>query len=393
MDSKGDLVVGNECLQNLKSHIAAKWKDVGRRLGLTDERLHNLEKERRFEGQEDVCYGMLCAWKQEVGKNPTYKVLAKALRLAGRTDLAEDLLAGKFDGDTASTDNTSRASPEAAGLSDTPTQRAAAPPPAVPSTVLPSPANPLPRYNMGNKPRGNCLILTYDEFHQDKLAPRPGNAVDKENLIKTFEELDFCVIHRTNLNKENSMKVIREMAGQKSDSFVLFVCSHGNEKSFFTSDNEEIALQEVISPFNADKSKGLLHKPKMFFFNSCRGIKKEEMAKADDAESHLENVGVVSNLTYYRPTQADFFVVLSTVPGFVSWSYLDSKKGSYFVRNLITSMTENYQKHHLYDILTITNDKLLRNFEEIRISTGRSDSICQVPTIISTLTKAVYFVD
>lgn len=396
MSGRGDFVVGLDCLEKLKSKISREWKAVGRGLGLSEEDLDRLAKDRNFEGHSDVCYGMLCAWKTKKGKAATYKVLAKALRQAERTDLAEDLMDGKFDSDTAA-DNNSAASNNISEVSqsistradpgtvsgDRPTKRPAA------SAMVH-----LPRYKMDNKIRGKCLILTYDEFWKDDGTPdeewnRPGNEVDSENLENVFTKLGFDVDNETNLNKEATMKIIKKMAKKSSfDSFVLFVCSHGNEKSFYTSDKEEIALQDVITPFKVENCKGFADKPKMFFFSTCRGNAKEKMVKYEkDQRPDAKKIGVAANIDYYRPNEADFIVVLSTVPGYISWR--SEEDGTCFVESLCTCLTDNYETHQLIDILVMNNESLLHKFEEMRECVG----ICQVPTIILTLSKAVYFVD
>lgn len=55
--------------------IAGKWRKLGRRLGITDESLDQIDQKQRDKG-----YRMLKQWKEEKGCEATYKVLSKALK-------------------------------------------------------------------------------------------------------------------------------------------------------------------------------------------------------------------------------------------------------------------------------------------------------------------------
>ncbi|XP_022807201.1 uncharacterized protein LOC111344257 isoform X1 [Stylophora pistillata] len=78
-----------EELEKIGSEIAEKWMILGRRLGVNDSKLKDIEQ-----ADTSLCeraYQMLLHWKQKESSDATYQVLSCALRhkLVQRTDLAE----------------------------------------------------------------------------------------------------------------------------------------------------------------------------------------------------------------------------------------------------------------------------------------------------------------
>jgi len=78
--------------------IVENWKSLGRRLGVTDSKLLEIEKD--HEQISEKGYYMLKHWKQEKGCAATYQALCGALKhkLVQRQDLAEQFcyINGKY---------------------------------------------------------------------------------------------------------------------------------------------------------------------------------------------------------------------------------------------------------------------------------------------------------
>jgi len=78
--------------------IVENWKSLGRRLGVTDPKLMQIEKDN--EQISEKVYYMLKHWKQEKGCAATYQALCGALKhkLVQRQDLAEQFcyITGKY---------------------------------------------------------------------------------------------------------------------------------------------------------------------------------------------------------------------------------------------------------------------------------------------------------
>ena len=131
-------------------------------------------------------------------------------------------------------------------------------------------------YNMNHKQRGKALVINiraYDDPNPFKLKERVWSVRDVENLKHTLEYLEFEFKLCQNFTKSQIEQEIKEMASSvdhsNSDCFLCVVMSHGNEDKIVTSDNKEMSFEEILAPIKSCKS--LENKPKLFFFQACRG--------------------------------------------------------------------------------------------------------------------------
>ena len=81
----------NEELQKLGKKIGVKWDTLGRRLGVEEPELENIEQ--RHKDLEKRGYAMLMHWKQKNGSEATYQILIAALQddRVQCKDLAEEI--------------------------------------------------------------------------------------------------------------------------------------------------------------------------------------------------------------------------------------------------------------------------------------------------------------
>lgn len=370
-NSRTGTQVSREHLQVLSKSLTRCWMDVARYLEMKEETIESVE-ERNPRNQEKASMEMLLRWKSDCGRGATYQKMDNALRKAGRTDLAEKLqdLSGRLDSASHAVSRERSKEAESRDETDAPTSRL------------------LPYYEMSSTTRGICLLLTYDKFEQSN--ERIGNESDKVNLEKIFKKLGFEIIEKHNLKLQATISLIRETAAMDHgsyDCFVLFICSHGGKDTFSTADYEKIAIQEVLTPFRVEHCPSLANKPKIFFFNSCRGKNQHELFPPEDDGEHDRGPG--AHIESYRPNEADFCISLSTVPGYVSKR--NRNNGTRFVQSLFKCVNSNdLKKFHLIDILTLVNKDLIDSYKPTE-GTPRAKQICQEGTIISTLDKAVYF--
>ncbi|PIK35342.1 hypothetical protein BSL78_27827, partial [Apostichopus japonicus] len=71
---------------DLSGNIPKEWKNVGRNLGLKDEKLCIIETDFNKQGHQETVYQMLRTWKNSNSSNATFRVLGEALYKAGRAD-------------------------------------------------------------------------------------------------------------------------------------------------------------------------------------------------------------------------------------------------------------------------------------------------------------------
>ncbi|XP_022782962.1 uncharacterized protein LOC111323793 [Stylophora pistillata] len=84
-------------LEKVGKEIAGKWLQLGRRLGVEDPKLQDIDQ--RYRQLPDKGYYMLMTWEQENGSAATYEILNAALQheLIQRRDLAEQICHNRAD--------------------------------------------------------------------------------------------------------------------------------------------------------------------------------------------------------------------------------------------------------------------------------------------------------
>lgn len=88
----------------------------------------------------------------------------------------------------------------------------------------------------------------------------------------------------------------------------MAVLSHGELGILYARDSP-YKPECLWSPFTADKCPTLAGKPKMFFIQACQGDKLDGGVTMCRTETDGQNT------SYRIPTQADFLIAYSTVPG------------------------------------------------------------------------------
>ena len=136
------------------------------------------------------------------------------------------------------------------------------------------------KYKMDHKERGIALVINMQKYDS---PPSPGQKIhldervwsrkDVENLRHTLEYLEFDFQLLQDLNTEQIKTSIHALVEYVDftdrDCFLCVVMSHGNRDNIVASDNIVVSLEDIIAPIKSCKS--LIGKPKLFFFQSCRG--------------------------------------------------------------------------------------------------------------------------
>ncbi|XP_071837758.1 uncharacterized protein [Apostichopus japonicus] len=81
-------VVSKVTIELLSKEITKKWREIGRKLEFSDADLDRIKSD-TTEGHKEQVYQMLKKWKEQKGKNATYKRLGEALMKCDRTDLQQ----------------------------------------------------------------------------------------------------------------------------------------------------------------------------------------------------------------------------------------------------------------------------------------------------------------
>lgn len=133
-------------------------------------------------------------------------------------------------------------------------------------------------YRMTSVPRGFCVIINIVNFNEDSERLERVNSYDNITAIKnTFEQLKFKIKILTDVTeveiKEKLRGIYIESECDSHDCFIVYIHSHGVKLGFLTTNNRVIEYGEIIKMFSNAKCPKFANKPKILFFDCCRGGK------------------------------------------------------------------------------------------------------------------------
>jgi hypothetical protein len=229
------------------------------------------------------------------------------------------------------------------------------------------------------------IIINNENFQpQISKAERKGSNVDAQNLREDFERFGFAVHLYHNLTKDEMLqRMIKASEADHTnfDCFGVAVLTHGNEGELYGVD-DVISVDLFVSPIR--RCHTLAGKPKLFIFQACRGEEFDDGMEVSDA------VGESPQLTQRIPIEADFLYAYSTTPGYYSWR--NPWNGSWFVQALHKMLEQHGTELDFLRILTRVNYEVAYGFEtKDSHSQPHMRRKKQVPSIVSMLTKDLYF--
>ena len=174
--------------------------------------------------------------------------------------------------------------------------------------------------------------------------------------------------------------------------------SHGVNDSFATGNSELMSFEEIKAPIKSCSS--LKNKPKMFFFQACRGEKEMESTqssrissasstKSSEGEQMTDDLPSTStqsnNNSKTNPTkfneETDLFVFNSTLPDHLSYSN-NVAEGTIFIKSFCDVFNDAYKN--------VPNTLSLAQMI-IRINDRVSESQQQISDPIFRMSKEIYF--
>jgi hypothetical protein len=220
-------------------------------------------------------------------------------------------------------------------------------------------------YNMNHAKRGIALVINIRTYNPNplNLGERKWSEPDVENLKQSLQYLEFDLRLHENLEANEIRDEIQKIADfdhTDSDCFLCVVMSHGNGDKIMASDSEEISFEEIMKPIKSCSS--LENKPKLFFFQACRGDKEMEAKNqrpdsgvsttsgheiTDHINETSSNKNNNNNKTYALKqntkieAESDLLVYYSTIPN--HYSYGTEAQGTFFIKSLCKELNEAYK--------------------------------------------------
>ena len=130
-------------------------------------------------------------------------------------------------------------------------------------------------YKMTARKRGYCVIINNLDF-DGRLKYRHGSKEEGEMLERLFQQLGFEVVQIYDAKRDQMIDTFEEYSkiGDQwmCDAFIGIVLTHGDvDNLVHGSDGMVVEVAQLIDFFNNRRCPALIHKPKMFFIQACRG--------------------------------------------------------------------------------------------------------------------------
>ena len=130
--------------------------------------------------------------------------------------------------------------------------------------------------------------------------------------------------------------------------------SHGNDDNIVTRDNKLISFEEIMAPIKSGKT--LFDKPKMFFFQACRGEKEMESRGSSASStksfkgtkmtdtSHTSDLqsNANKNIATKFENESDLLIYYSTLSNHLSW-IVDKNEGTIFIKSFCDAFNDAYK--------------------------------------------------
>lgn len=240
-------------------------------------------------------------------------------------------------------------------------------------------------YNMSHRKRGQAIIFNHKRFSSFNLTERTGTDVDRENLVRTLTALRFEVtVHNDKTWAEIRGELEKVSSGDHSDNdcILIAVLSHGERDSIWAKDRT-YKLERLYSYFTADICPSLAGKPKLFVLQACQG---DQVDAGVTLSGNMQTDSVA--MSYRIPLQADFLIMSSSTPGYVSWR--NGTDGSWFIRSLCEQLRNNGTRYDIMRLLTFVNQRVAIDFESYTTD-PRFNRMKQMPCTTFMLTRILTF--
>ncbi|XP_072250153.1 caspase-2 isoform X2 [Leuresthes tenuis] len=238
-------------------------------------------------------------------------------------------------------------------------------------------------YRMNSSPRGFALVISnvsFDSRAAPDLDPRKGGEVDDEVLRKVFTELDYLVSVHRNLTAQDMRTCIENFCRRPEhrtvDSCVVCLLSHGVEGAVYGTDGQLLQLDWVFQSFDNAHCPLLQNKPKMFFVQACRGdemdcgveqidgpartlspgCEQRDAGREGQGDADSRQRADLGRPRIKLPQRSDMICGFASLKGTAAMR--NTKRGSWFIQELNTSLRLLSRDTHLSDILVQVNGRI-----------------------------------
>ncbi|XP_018013512.1 uncharacterized protein LOC108670557 [Hyalella azteca] len=216
-----------------------------------------------------------------------------------------------------------------------------------PTNLQGSPSSSRSSYNITCSPRG--LVVVFNYTFRRHSNPRLGWEVDERNLKHIFRKLEYKVVCHTDCSKAETIKRFESATVEASAyaSFLAFFLSHGSGSSDAFScgghdTDDVICIRDLYMHLINSRCRGLASKPKILFFNYCRGTLEQERPMFDSGYSCGQS-----------EAPRDVAIVQAALPEFKAARR--EEIGTVFVHSLCEVLASEAKTKDLIEIVRLTS--------------------------------------
>ncbi|XP_041465967.1 caspase-3-like [Lytechinus variegatus] len=289
-------------------------------------------------------------------------------------------------------------------------------------------------YPMDKPDKGIAFILNNYLFKADRAFERKGSNIDLVNVKHVFKEIGYSPKEAQNLTAEGirmELNSLKKNILHSHTSVVLVFMSHGVPEGILGTDQKVVTVEEIKNMFSGNNCPALIGKPKIMFFQACRGDKVTPCASpnnkrpeegpensndivstdgstrdgrvelaTDEGESSKPDRSMVKaspdNIEGSEvdtdggvPDNADVYIAHATPEGY--FSLRDKQNGSWFIQALCEELIASAHAHHLDDIMMKVTDRVKQHECNIMVG-GKRRLTQQTPQIVKQgIGKKIYF--
>lgn len=220
-------------------------------------------------------------------------------------------------------------------------------------------------------PRGLALIMNFEKFNGDIVGRRVGSEKDVIHLDQLLQQLGYKVIIKSDLtwNETNDELELftKSEDHTEADSVVVAVMSHGKSGThdegtlIYTKDCKFFSSEDLLRRFNNLNCPLLKGKPKIFFFQFCRGDNIDighRIAPVvfQSGRTVTDGNPVPTSPTEIERSYGDMLITYSTLPGYVS--YREESEGTWFIKALSLTFMRDAHECHVDRLLQIVDEQI-----------------------------------
>uniref|UniRef100_A0A182RLG1 Caspase n=1 Tax=Anopheles funestus TaxID=62324 RepID=A0A182RLG1_ANOFN len=241
-------------------------------------------------------------------------------------------------------------------------------------------------YDTSNPRRGMAIILHHENF--ELMNKREGSSRDRDTATTVLTNMQFDVrvyndLRYNELNRE--LELLASEDHSDSDCLLVMIMTHGDDDVLYAYDTV-YNVDTLFERFMGDASPTLLGKPKLFFIQACRGTEFDKGVRLGCADLATDSL---MSCKYVIPTTADLLVMYSSYKGHVSWR--NPIGGSWFIQALCVELELSWRHLELLQLLTAVSRRVAYDYQSNVPQSDTMDAMKQMPSIVSMLTKLVYF--